>query len=161
MKRATQALLVALVALASVALFPACARDANSFPGFPTGKYTGAVTIEHLDACEEFAWGKLNNPPGRSSTDVFLTVEPKSSVLKIETDEGNTKSADWFETDKGTLTVTADHMVGGNVEAKTLYTFDITFTYDAAAKEYTGTGTWGYHDNCEKEYPVTMTLKSR
>lgn len=129
--------------------------------GFAPGKYIGTVTIEHLDKCEEFGWGKPNDPLGRSSTGVYLTVEPQSSVLKIETDEGNTKAGDWFETAQNTLTMTSDRITGGSAEKKTLYTFDITFTYNTAAKEYMGTGTWGFHDNCEKNYPVTMTLKAR
>ena len=79
--------------------------------------------------------------------------------MVLEYEEANTKAADYFESKDGGLVINANHMSGGG--DRTVYRFDVTFTYDSAGKHYTGTGTWAIQDNCSKTYPATITLEPR
>ena len=132
----------------------------SPFPGFSSGKYEGGLVIKNLDACEEFAFSHLNEPPGDSSTGVYLTVSPQGAVMVLEYEDGNTKAADYFETKDGGLVINGNQMRGGGPQS--LYRFEMTFTHING--QYVGKGTWIIQDNCMAKAPVyqaTITLEPR
>jgi hypothetical protein len=125
--------------------------------GLAPGKYVGGLSVHDLSACEEFGFGSLNSPPGNTATKAFLTVTSTGATLVLE-EEGSTRSADYFETSDGSLSISPDHVVVG-VRHKTTYFFDMTIAKSTTG-DYVGSGTFIIQDNCEQQAPAYQATLS-
>jgi hypothetical protein len=122
------------------------------------GTYAGSLTVTGVSSCEQYVSG-VNSHTHIWKTDAFLTIDSKGATLLLEYAKSNTKAADYFETDKGTLVLTPGHMVGGK-RHQSYYYFDMALRKDRTGGGYTAAGDWIIQDACESQAPrYDATLK--